>query len=68
MSKRLTFWEKDGWGLNRPIYAPDNLDEAQAWNYGQQYGVLSTLMELREIFGEDIEKTDLWQEHIGKGE
>lgn len=68
MSKGLTTWEKDGWGIKRPIYAPDAIAEAEAYNHGQDYGIVSTLMELREIFGEDIEKTDLWQEYINKGE
>ena len=48
-------------------YTPKTAETAEAYDYGFRLGVEETLGELHELFGSDLEQTDIWKEYIEKG-
>ena len=48
-------------------YTPKTAETAEAYDYGFRLGVEETLGELHEVFGSDLEQTDIWKEYIEKG-
>lgn len=49
-------------------YTPKTAETAEAYDYGFLAGVENALGELYQIFGSDLELTDIWKEYIQKGE
>lgn len=39
-------------------------DETNTYEKGYEQGVTDTLSELQEVYGDSIEETDLWNEHM----
>lgn len=48
-------------------WIPKTPEQAEAYDYGYSRGIENALGELHEIFGADLEQTDLWKEYVDKG-
>ena len=49
-------------------YTPQTFRESEAFDYGYSKGIEDALGELHELFGTELEATDLWKEYVNKGE